>query len=146
MDGTGDAGALLDAQAKAAYRRRLQDLRADADEAEAMGDGERAARARQEIDALAHELARAVGLGGRDRRAAAPAERARVNVSRAIKNGDLEDRGALAVAGPPPGQHRAHGDVLLLHARPRLASHLGPLTPAVRRRAHRSRTRTASRT
>lgn len=85
VDGTGDAGALLDGQAKAAYRRRLQDLRADADEAEAMGDGEREARAREEIDALAHELARAVGLGGRDRRAAAPAERARVNVSRAIR-------------------------------------------------------------
>jgi hypothetical protein len=85
VDGTGDAGALLDAQAKAAYRRRLRDLRADADEAEAMGDGERAARAQDEIDALAHELARAVGLGGRDRRAAAPAERARVNVSRAIR-------------------------------------------------------------
>jgi tetratricopeptide (TPR) repeat protein len=85
VGGTGDAGALLDAQAKAAYRRRLRDLRADADEAEAMGDGERAARAQEEIDALAHELARAAGLGGRDRRAAAPAERARVNVSRAIR-------------------------------------------------------------
>lgn len=85
VDGTGDAGPLLDAQAKAAYGRRLQDLRADADEAETMGDAARAARAQEEIDALAHELARAVGLGGRDRKAAATAERARVNVSRAIR-------------------------------------------------------------
>lgn len=85
VDAASDAGPLLDAQAKAAYRRRLEDLRADADEAEAIGDAERAARALEEIDVLAHELARAVGLGGRDRKAGATAERARVNVSRAIR-------------------------------------------------------------
>jgi hypothetical protein len=31
------------------------------------------------------ELSRAVGLGGRDRRAASAAERARINITRAIK-------------------------------------------------------------
>ena len=40
---------------------------------------------RQEIDFLASELGAAVGLGGRDRRAASDAERARVNVTRAIR-------------------------------------------------------------
>ena len=85
VGGGGDAGPLLDAQAKAAYRRRLVNLRADVDEAEAMGHAERAARAQSEIDALARELARAVGLGGRDRLAGEAAERARVNVSRAIR-------------------------------------------------------------
>lgn len=85
VDGAGDAGPLLDTQAKAAYHRRLQALRADADEAEATGDAQRAGRAQEEIDALARELARAVGLGGRDRKAGEAAERARINVSRAIR-------------------------------------------------------------
>jgi hypothetical protein len=80
-----DAGALLDARAKTEYRRRLEDLRAEIDEAEAWCDPERAARARDELQFLACELGRAVGLGGRDRRAASDAERARVNVTRAVK-------------------------------------------------------------
>jgi len=46
---------------------------------------ERAARAREELDAVTSELAGAVGLHGRDRRAASPAERARVSVTKAIK-------------------------------------------------------------
>lgn len=80
-----DAGALLDPEAKAAYRQRLEDLREEADEARSWGDGERASRAEEEIEALAHELARAVGLHGNDRKAASATERARVNVTRAVK-------------------------------------------------------------
>ena len=81
----GSLGPLLDAQAKAAYRRRLEDLRAEVADAEELGHADRAASAQEEIDALAHELARAVGLGGRDRPTGTAAERARVNVSRAIR-------------------------------------------------------------
>jgi IPP transferase len=81
----GDAGALLDDAAKASYRRRLDDLREDLDEAERFHDVERAARLREELDFISAELARAVGLGGRDRRAGNAAERARVNVTRAIR-------------------------------------------------------------
>ncbi len=80
-----DAGAVLDAAAKAAYRLRLEDLQEEVEEAEAFNDPERAARAREELDFIAHELAAAVGLGGRDRRAASNAERARVNVTRAVR-------------------------------------------------------------
>jgi hypothetical protein len=83
--GTGDAGVALDTQAKAEYRSRLEDLRADIEEAEAFNDPERAARAREEMEFIAQELSSAVGLGGRDRRAASAAERARVNVTRALK-------------------------------------------------------------
>jgi len=83
--GTGDAGVALDAQAKAEYRARLEDLRADIEEAEAFNDPERAARAREEMEFIGQELSSAVGLGGRDRRAASAAERARVNVTRALK-------------------------------------------------------------
>jgi tetratricopeptide (TPR) repeat protein len=80
------AGAALDAAAKAAYRRRLEDLREELEEAERFNDPERAARAREEIDFIGHELAAAVGLGGRDRVQSSDAERARVNVTRAIKS------------------------------------------------------------
>jgi hypothetical protein len=81
----GDAGPMLDERAKAIYKRRLLDLREDLEEAEAFNDIERASRSRAELDALAAELSRAVGLGGRDRRAASAAERARLNVTRALR-------------------------------------------------------------
>ena len=83
--GEGDAGGVLDAEAKDAYRRRLEDLREDIEEAEGFNDPERAARAREEHDFIARELAGAVGLGGRDRRASSDSERARVNATRAIR-------------------------------------------------------------
>jgi len=81
----GDAGPLLDGAAKQAYKRRLEDLRAELDEACRFNDGARAERLDAEIQALAAELARAVGLGGRDRRAASGVERARVSATRAIQ-------------------------------------------------------------
>jgi hypothetical protein len=83
---TGDAGELLDDEARANYARRLEDLRDSLAEAESFGDAVRAARAREEIDFLAAELGRAVGLGGRARRAGSAAERARSAVQRRIKN------------------------------------------------------------
>jgi non-specific serine/threonine protein kinase len=82
----GDAGAMLDAQAKAEYKARIDDLRDEFDEAERFNDSGRATRAQEELDVLTNELARAVGLGGRDRRAASHAERARLNVTRAIRS------------------------------------------------------------
>jgi hypothetical protein len=97
----GDAGELLDAQAKAAYKARLQELQVELDEAESFNDAGRATKAREEMDFLVTELARAVGLGGRDRRAASHAERARLNVTRAIRSVIANiDR-----ANHPLGQH-----------------------------------------
>lgn len=81
----GDAGPLLDAAAKQAYRLRIEDLDDAIEEARSWGDAERSARAQEELDAIARELARAVGVGNRDRRAASDTERARVNVARVIK-------------------------------------------------------------
>ncbi len=99
--GLGDAGAMLDATAKAAYKARLDDLQAELSEAEGFHDLARAERAKEEIDFLTRELARAVGLGGRDRRAASHAERARLNVTRAIRAA----MGNLSQANPALGQH-----------------------------------------
>ena len=84
VDG-GDAGELLDEQAIANYRDRLKSLEDELSEAEGWADAGRAERARAEREAIAQELARGVGLGGRGRRAGAVAERARVNVQRRIR-------------------------------------------------------------
>lgn len=81
----GDAGEMLDARAKETYRRRLAEIDEDLDAAHADGDGERVAQAQAERDFLVRELARAVGLGGRDRRAGSTSERARASVTRAIR-------------------------------------------------------------
>ena len=81
----GDAGEMLDEQAKAAYRRRLSELREDLEEAKERGNVERAERAEQELDALTRELSRAVGLGGRNRKAASASERARQSITKTIK-------------------------------------------------------------
>ena len=82
----GDAGELLDARAKAAYRRRLAEIDEDLAEARAIDDTARAAQAEVERDILVRELSRAVGLGGRDRRAGSASERARSAVTRAMRH------------------------------------------------------------
>jgi hypothetical protein len=81
----GDAGELIDEQAKRAYRRRLSELREELEEAKALGKVERAKQSEEEIEAITMELSRAVGLGGRNRRAASVSERARQAVTKAIK-------------------------------------------------------------
>ena len=81
----GDAGELLDARAKDAYRRRLAEIDDDIEQARATGDAERAAQADTERDFLVRELARAFGLSGRGRRAASASERARAGVTRAVR-------------------------------------------------------------
>jgi eukaryotic-like serine/threonine-protein kinase len=80
-----DLGPVLDKRAREEYRRRLEDLRGDIEEARGFADGERAARLEMELDALMEELARATGLGGRDRPLSSSSERARVNVTKAIR-------------------------------------------------------------
>ena len=95
------AGVLLDAQAKEAYRRRLAEIEADSEEAQATGDAERDAQAGAERAFLVRELARAVGLGGRDRRAGAASERARASVTRAVRQALARVRAQL----PPLGAH-----------------------------------------
>ena len=100
----GDAGPVLDETAKRRYRDRIDELEAEIEEAEGFNDPERAAGAREELDFIGRELAAAVGLGGRDRRAASEAERARVNVTRAIRSALDRIEGHDEVVG---GQLRA---------------------------------------
>lgn len=83
----GDAGEIIDHRARESYRRRLDDLGEELAEAECFNDSGRAARARAEIDALTTQLAAAVGIGGRARRASSATERARIMVTKRIKLG-----------------------------------------------------------
>lgn len=99
-NGFGDSGEHLDDEAKAAYKRRLVELRQEVEEARAGHDAGRCDRLQEEIDFLTQEMARALGLRGRNRRAGSAVERARVNVTRTI---------SLAL-GRIRAQHPALGD------------------------------------
>lgn len=82
----GDAGELLDDEARRAYRGRIAELRVAIADAEEAGNGAGAGPMREEMDLLVHELSRALGLGGRPRHAGSIAERARLNVTRAVRS------------------------------------------------------------
>jgi hypothetical protein len=96
-----DAGEALDARAIAAYRRRLEDLRETEAEATRHGDAHRAARAREEMAAIASELAQGVGLGGRGRKASSTAEKARINVRKRL----LDAIGRIREHSPALARH-----------------------------------------
>jgi hypothetical protein len=81
-----DLGPAIDAAARAAYRRRADELAAAAARAEAAGELGRANRVREEQQALIRELAAATGLGGRARPTGDDNERARQSVTKAIKS------------------------------------------------------------
>ncbi len=76
---------VLDDRAKAAYRRRLDDIEEDIADARVHNDIARAELAERDREYLVEELKRATGLGGRDRVVLDDAERARVSVTRSIR-------------------------------------------------------------
>lgn len=96
---TGDAGEVLDARAKEEYRRRVEALREEIEEAEAIGNSAAAERARAELEFIVRELSRAYGLGGRARRSASAVERARINAQRRLKDAIQRIASQLPQAG-----------------------------------------------
>ena len=82
----GHAGEILDDSARAAYKRRIDELREELELAQAANDGVRAERAREELDAVGDALSSAYGLGGRARRAGDQVERARSAVTWRIRS------------------------------------------------------------
>ena len=110
-------GALLDAQARSAYRRRIEALRADADDALAAGlletgGGDR----RPSSTSSSASWPQAFGLGGRDRRAASAAERARLNVTRALRAAIVKAHRCAAGCRCGPRSPRPHRPVLRVRA------------------------------
>ncbi len=79
------AGPALDAQARDQYRRRLQELPEEIEDAKDMGNWPEADRLETERDFLIQELTTGIGRGERDRPAADPVERARQAISASVK-------------------------------------------------------------
>ena len=98
------------AAARAAYRHRIEALRSRHRRRPRVGHLERAEALQAELDQLVAQLAQAFGLGGRSRTApASAAERARLNVTRALRAALAKLDEALPDAGRrprPPGPHR----------------------------------------
>lgn len=80
----GSLGAVVDAQALDAYRRRIRELDGELAEAREWADEGRVEQLQDERDALLDEVAAATGLGGRQRHTGSSAERARVAVRKAL--------------------------------------------------------------
>jgi hypothetical protein len=95
----GDAGVILDAKAREQYRNRIGELREELAEACHRNDTLRAARLRSELESLSDQIVAAVGLGGRNRKAASHTERARLMVTKAIKAAIAKIRAGNAPLG-----------------------------------------------
>ncbi len=119
-----DSPPVLDARAKAEYRRRLDDLDRELDRAAVRGDDDRAETLEQERQALLDELRRAAGLGGRDRSLNSDRERLRKTVTARIRDTLAPTR------RPPPGSRRSPPGVgahrRRLRLRPDRADDVGP--------------------
>ena len=93
----GDAGIVIDAQARAEYKRRLAELAAELEDAERSNDIGRIPVVRSEIDALTEQLASVA----RSPRIASHAERARVAVTKGLSAAI----GRIARRHPALGEH-----------------------------------------
>ena len=76
---------VIDAQARASYKRRLAEIQEDIEDARVTGDLARIEQTERDRDFLIAELRRAAGLGGRLRTTGSDVERARTSVTRSIK-------------------------------------------------------------
>ncbi len=97
----GDSGVAMDARARAACQRHIQDLQAEIAEAERHNDFARTERLSEELDAVIEQLSAAVGLGGRGRKLGDPAEKARTAVTWRIRSAIRK----MAEVHPPLARH-----------------------------------------
>jgi hypothetical protein len=96
-----DAGEAIDRKAAQSYRARLASLDGEIEGAESRADARRVAKLSRERELLTAEIARGVGLGGRLRKVGSATERARINVTRRLKDALLR----IAEASPELGRH-----------------------------------------
>jgi hypothetical protein len=81
-----DAGEVIDTKAEDEYRRRWEEIDVELAAAQVANDRGRVEALSAERDFLLRELLAGLGMRGRHRRAASVAERARLNVTRAIRS------------------------------------------------------------
>jgi AAA ATPase domain len=110
----GDAGELIDADARAAYKERLQDLTEELEHAEHSDDVDHATRAESEIDALTRELARATGLAGRTRKAGSPRRTRPPERNEKPRQRHQEDHRQAPYPRRAPSSLHPHGTLLLV--------------------------------
>ena len=99
MDGLYVGIPMLDARAKAEYKRRIIDLRQDLKQAEELNDPQQKVTIQGELDAIADCLASSVGLGNRNRTSFSASERARSAVTKCVKRAIQEIGKAIPSLG-----------------------------------------------
>lgn len=97
----GDAGEVIDKEARDAYKERLGELREELAEAEGFNDVSRVEKLQNEVESLERELRAAVDLFGRARRVGSAAERARISVQRRLRQAIKK----IAEEDPELGRH-----------------------------------------
>ncbi len=97
----GEAGEVMDARARAEYASRIRELQSELEDAQENNDLARAEKLHEELDPLIDHLTKAVGIGGRSRKLAAPAERARSAVTWRIRSAIRK----IEAAHPSVGRH-----------------------------------------
>ena len=85
LDGEASPELLLDETALRQYRKRIEHLEGEIEEARSFNDFERESQSQVELDFLIEELRTSTGLGGRSRTATNSAERARVRVTKSLR-------------------------------------------------------------
>jgi TolB-like protein/Tfp pilus assembly protein PilF len=100
----GGACEVMDARARQDCAARIRELQSELLEAEENNDYVRAEKVREELDPLLDHLAKAVGIGGKSRRLAGPAERARSAVTWRIRSAIKK----IEAASAPVGRHFAN--------------------------------------
>ncbi len=85
MQVLGSAGDVLDARALKEYRSKMTELQEEIQEAENNNDLGRVQKLKEDLHAITEEVGRAMGLGGRKRKAADDRERARKTISVGIR-------------------------------------------------------------
>jgi tetratricopeptide (TPR) repeat protein len=81
-----DGEFVLDDKAKDAYKKKINDLSLEIDEAELMNDTHRAAELRKEYEELIDHLSRSLGLGGKSRKLNSSVEKSRSAVTWRIRS------------------------------------------------------------
>ena len=76
---------MIDETARQLYRQRIEQLRAELEHADRIGDADRSARTDHELQSLIGELRSGTGLNGRSRSFVTSEENARVAVQKAIR-------------------------------------------------------------
>lgn len=117
---------MVDAAARNAVRRRVEELRADLDGTEGHADAGRAARARRELDQLTDEMARVRGHHGRARAFTDDTERARVAVQKALSRTVAAVTDVDPVIGAAIRDRLTTGAHCVFHQRPGDGAHRDP--------------------